>query len=829
MRKVVVVISFVVVVLLGWFAGCGPESELGGAALPNRAPDTRITASPPDPSETSCTVSFAWFGNDPDGFVKGFEWRLSDNGDDGISVQDTVTVDPVSGALLHPWHYTTGPETTLVVSAPLDSFPGDPPGIVRSYQTHTFFVRSMDDAGATDPSPASISFTTTTLIPTAVVELPIASAAEPSAVAKTVGFRYDGVDADFETGRPTRVRFLFKPAVFPDGRQATSRADIVRDIDFFASFSDSSWSDWRPFAADPARRTVSFPGFPAQDPNGRRLYYLFFIQTQDTTGAVSINRRYGQNLRHFFISESAPSVSLNETYLGTRQGAGEDLLVDFDIAVGQELNFSWSASAEAYVGEIRSYRYGWDVTDPHDPFDPHWAIAPGLTSRHRMAPSRAFTSGVHTLTVEVRDNADQVARITARLNVVPVPDLVDRHSVVIVDDVYDRTSNAWPAIDGRPLDNDRYRDAFWRAALGGAGGVFDFIPGRDEFDAEVSDPSLRDIVNYRCVIWTTRWSTWPASYVARGFRTNSFDTERYNWLFNYQDTIGNVFLCASRGMDAFLKSTTQYATPIIFETTEGDAHGYSGDLRVGFGQRTAIDGTTFFAGPTRYPYTAWGIATLDFMSPTNNYVIYGSDPEVSVRTGRQSSCASTKGLIIDPDFAARYMPSGVAFAETTLASTQIEWRDLSPSYYDNLNVNYAWGNTEFYDQVITHRNTAWHAQVCPGAPGDRCVEPMFRSLARFDWIRAQHRRVDPDDTWPDGYYTVPIASLCGPYALNYDGTSAATSGLTVGFVSHRLEARKPTGVGDVMWGFDPYRFDSGEIIKAVQWVLGEHFNLPMRP
>ena len=39
-------------------------------------------------------------------------------------------------------------------------------GKPRSFRSHTLFVRSVDDKGQVDPSPAHISFTATTLVPT---------------------------------------------------------------------------------------------------------------------------------------------------------------------------------------------------------------------------------------------------------------------------------------------------------------------------------------------------------------------------------------------------------------------------------------------------------------------------------------------------------------------------------------------------------------------------------------------------------------------------------------------------------------------------------------
>jgi hypothetical protein len=72
-----------------------------------------------------------------------------------------------------------------------------------------------------------------------------------------------------------------------------------------------------------------------------------------------------------------------------------------------------------------------------------------------------------------------------------------------------------------------------------------------------------------------------------------------------------------------------------------------------------------------------------------------------------------------------------------------------------------------------------------------CVEPMFRSLARLDWIRARRLQDDPADTWPIGHF----------------GGEGQPPSLEV-------------------LGFDPYRFDHARMAQVIRCVLGEHCGLP---
>ncbi len=86
-----------------------------------------------------------------------------------------------------------------------------------------------------------------------------------------------------------------------------------------------------------------------------------------------------------------------------------------------------------------------------------------------------------------------------------------------------------------------------------------------------------------------------------------------------------------------------------------------------------------------------------------------------------------------------------------------------------------------------------------------------------------------DDTWPVGYYNVIMSQLCGRYALTVGNQAAKTNDVVIGLLSYKTAQEKPSQVGDILWGFDPYRYDHVQMTKVIRWTLGEHFNLPMRP
>ena len=114
-----------VALLLGLAGGCSTDTEMNGVRVPNAAPDTRVTGQPPTLLEASYAVEFRWTGSDADGRIRGYQWKLSDNGTDGISPQDTLTVDPLTGAVLHPWNFTASTDSSFLVLADQPGFPGD--------------------------------------------------------------------------------------------------------------------------------------------------------------------------------------------------------------------------------------------------------------------------------------------------------------------------------------------------------------------------------------------------------------------------------------------------------------------------------------------------------------------------------------------------------------------------------------------------------------------------------------------------------------------------------------------------------------------------------
>jgi hypothetical protein len=816
------VAPWLLAILLGVVGGCSTNTEMGGVRIPNAAPDTRVTGQPPTLLEASYAVEFRWTGADPDGRIKGFQWKMSDNGVDGISPQDTLTVDPLTGAVLHPWMFTAATDSTFLVLADQAGFPGDG-NSPRSYRSHSLFVRAIDEKGAVDPTPAYISFTSTTIVPTSRVDFPSLGGISAYAVPPTVNIGWTGQDTDFELRVPTKVRFLWVPALDNNGAWVTSNYQYQIHYREMLRYDDPRWSEWLPYSNDPLKRIVSIPA----GTENINHYFLFATQVQDTAGAVSVGFGYQTEVANVVVRTNwyRPDVTVSETYLG--QSSSSD--ANYDVAGGQPLNFTWSAIAAAYNGKIISMRHGWDIVDVANPNDPGWAVPPGLSEQNRRAAERSFNEGLHTFVLRVEDDSNQVRIMRWTLRVIPFVTRDFQLPLLVLDQLFDKNSNAWPSQENRALNDQVYRNAYWHFLAEGVGGVTDINWTRDWRDHSVG-VNYEDLVPYKAVLCYARASLDQTMFTK--FRPAGA-LEKFVWLTPYQQQGGNFMLVGASSMESFLQARSNYMTPLVFNTREDPNYTIFGESYVaGFGTLTLPDGNIVQRGPRMYPYAAAGIAALDWTSPTSKYIYSRNYP---TSTERNRLCAGLKGLVLAPAFKSQHLIGPGVIPDTMYTNPTIDWRDVVAARADTLSLldqqAFVWDSDEFVDANISPRTTPITPQECDtpdyasaNVPNGMCVEPMFTGISRIDWMR-EVQWARGHTGWPqDRYENKVIDAGCGSQALTeYQGrlrTSARTNGLVFGYLSYKTVPNKQVRVADVYWGFDPYRFDTEGTQKAIRWVLG---------
>ncbi len=812
--------------------GCSTNTDLGGSGVPNSRPETRVTGQPPTLLQAGYTVHFNWTGNDPDGKVVGYQWKISDNGTDGISPRDTLTTDPLTGAMINPWHYTTANDTVFYVLADLEDFPGDPAGIARSYRTHSLFVRAVDNDGAVDPSPALISFTSTTIIPTCRAIFPsIRPDMQTIAqVPATVNLGYSGTDSDYDLKTPTHMRYLWKPSLLVGAGglpvEVISEHAYNANKDLLVAFDDPEWSAWKPYALEKEKRVIRFEDREDQKP------FLFAVQVRDTAGATSIGKDYQRQVLNVRIMADrfAPTIRLFEVFQGDfSSNANRSLAAD------QPLNFSWTADASSYNGTIVSMRYGWDVVDENDANDLGWVLPPGLTEEHRFAQERSYSNGEHSFLVRATDDAGSVSSIRFGISIIPYVSLDSQLNLALVDQVIDNNTNNWPDHDTHPsvfYDREIHRLAFWRF-LGDNGGVSGFSWDDDAYytgDNQNLQFDYSDAVNYKAVLIFARKDRNQPLF--RTFRPVG-PRSPFVWLAPYQSKGGNLFLVGARSMESFLEDLT-YMVPIIFDSTV-DEFSIGDDTYVtGFGEGKNFDGSTYFKGPRMYPYATAGISALDWSTPMGNKYIYGR--ALFGVHGRDARCSSIKEFkLVDAFKTEHFIGSGV-IADTLGTNPLIDWRDLGPSEDLDLLTTSPFVGDEFVNDKLADSPMPLVLQDCAGGVDGYCIEPMYSGIARMDWMR-EKKWEDGDSQWPTSSLDVDsLKTICGDVALTtylddngalHPFASAKTTGRTFGWLSYKNVLQKPSGKADVYWGFDPYRLEVVESQKAIMWVL-QYFGLPVR-
>jgi hypothetical protein len=465
-------------------------------------------------------------------------------------------------------------------------------------------------------------------------------------------------------------------------------------------------------------------------------------------------------------------------------------------------------------------------------------VPPGLGPEHLSAPETTLEAGAHCFVVVCADTHAGCTRVLVFLNVIPWPAYEVRRPLLLVDDVQDIVSNAWPDHLGYiAYDNDVYRDAFWENALSDVAG---FYPQRDVIDNEeqLGAWGLRDIVEYRTVIWATRYNR--LSYIAQNFspgfvyvpddQGGSDLVQNYIWLDTYQRHGGNLLLVGTGAVTNF--HVTNYYDPgwlhpIFYNATGPDAVCNGEALPIGFGHHEQPDGSLLQLGSLLHPYRSLGISVLDRARPRYFYghdeSFFPMDDCISAVDGnRRLECVGPKALFLDGDFRDAYGVGGSVPGEIAMWDV-IDWQDAQ---YDipPIDLPYVFGEyDEFYDTDITGRPAEWSHRVRPD--GGPMIEPMWRLRTRYDWILDRHL-IDGETDYPD-FNPVEVCGL-GVFPEGTGWGSAARTlmdAAPAGFISHATVETKPGGLPDMVWGFDPHRFDHAGMARALRWVLGDFFGL----
>ena len=226
--------------------------------------------------------------------------------------------------------------------------------------------------------------------------------------------------------------------------------------------------------------------------------YIVGVRAVDENGGTDPILNFGRNAFRFqaFPGGGAPDLTIYEPTLGQMSFRGTGSPKDVDVPANRELNFSWTASAEHYGGEIEAYSWGLDIPFPEvEGPGSGWSDWGQITAP--PGPIIFHTAGTHTLYVRARDLVGTIT--TAQLVLHVILFTFDRE-VLLVDDSFDNLS---------PRDSEH--DAFWQdmASFYAAQSdvpleqffTFSVHGDNDRGDLAPNVPPLSELGRYKVLVW----------------------------------------------------------------------------------------------------------------------------------------------------------------------------------------------------------------------------------------------------------------------------------------------------------------------------------------
>lgn len=423
-------------------AGCGKDTP----AKPQEPqhPETELTYAPLEGDTASYRIHFFWNGYDNDGEVTQYRFAL-----------DADTAKPFS-----EWTPTSAKDTTLL-------FLVDP---VKEVLGHVFWIVAEDNEGRFDLTPAKRFFSAKTVPP--ISRITRGPNAPGTIIGPNFTFEWEGVDPDGgETGGAAPVD-SFEYLLLQEGAQL--------DPDHPALNLPDARTDWVRLICN-----STGPGLPPPNDDwkwtgvrGKRKrfrnvtpgYYVFAVRAVDIAGATEklitspgpavpgvswANPRLPasdpRNIRDFNVTNRNPgplltvcsSVLVN--CLPAASGPEDVPRKEIQIFEGETISFSWSATGEAYGGEIVGYSAALDDTTTAS-----WGSIDLLNT------SVTFTSlsvGPHFLFVRAVDDGGLVTNVRIPLRIVhPIfkDPPVGKPSILYVDDFAAPVGDWFSALRGGP-------------------------------------------------------------------------------------------------------------------------------------------------------------------------------------------------------------------------------------------------------------------------------------------------------------------------------------------------------------------------------------------
>jgi hypothetical protein len=461
-------------------------------------PETELTFAPLEGDTASFRVRFFWNGSDVDGEVVRFHFAVD---------QDTLN-KPID------WPSTVSKDTTLL-------FLVDP---VKEIKGHVFWVVAEDNDGKIDLTPAKRFFSAKTIPPTSQIERGPASFGSP--IGPNFTFEWSGIDPDGgETGGAAPVdsfEYLLlqigavADTVIPTTHQPLPTYDEAL---YIRMINEATGACLQPPHDDWCWQGIR--GLRKRFRNVTPGPYVFALRAVDIAGATQKNLVHIVNIRQFSVTNRNPGPSLkirsSVLVIPLTDAAGPEDIVRKEIQIfeGEVISFSWTASADAYGGEIVGFTYALDDTTTAE-----WGSINILKDAVTFQPSK-LPPGIHYLYVRCLDDGGLITNAKIPLRIVhptfkDPPGAANPPAVLYVDDT--GSPGSFPLNRSENYPADDVEDEWWRTKIRN--------PLSQEFGVVIEEwdtlrrneglalrgvPKPADFAPYRAVIWAVDFNNTESS------------------------------------------------------------------------------------------------------------------------------------------------------------------------------------------------------------------------------------------------------------------------------------------------------------------------------
>ncbi|MBN1825298.1 MAG: hypothetical protein JW958_03455 [Candidatus Eisenbacteria bacterium] len=505
--------------VLAWLAAACDDNTTS-APDANVPPTTMISGGPESFGESTYRADLKWYGVDVDGSIEYFEYAFDDTSEwlETAFNGSTFVLSSNEASLFD----------TLIAASGADSI------VERFGKYHTFFVRSVDDDNAMDPTPAFLTFNSTTVAPrTTITKGPL----HDGMSGRAVSIRWEGADPDNPTNAVAAYEYF-------DATKKVMRSRYgYIDPPAGPGVTRKIWNslDWIRVGADTTQVVLKALETGYGDAGGNR--HMFFVRSIDEAGAVEQIPVVRENWREWGVSnDPGGQIIVRSNVMGTAIGNPDNNANPHvgQIFEGTRIVFSWYANLASYDGTVTGYGWAYD--------NPIWSPWDVEMTRYPVSGDYTPTIGRHTFYVRAKDEAGLIIRQEFPFEVHPGPPK-DTTNIFLLCDFY------VPGYIGQYPTPTQYV-SYWEDSL-----LVNFNRARSwtpRLEADNDPPILRMVEASTMILTLDDWE-FGTTIIA------VWNDNNINPIWSYVDAGGNLFIVGFMPGWSFLPDNDMIDTGAVAE------------------------------------------------------------------------------------------------------------------------------------------------------------------------------------------------------------------------------------------------------------------------